>query len=244
VDEVLAVGDSSFQKKCLGKMDEVAKQGRTVLFVSHNLSAVSSLCQRALWIDEGRVRLDGGSARVVTDYLSQGYGEGSESSMIPASAHAHQPLGICFERVEILAAAGEPVSQLFFGSPVRVRARLKVDREFEAVRLAIAILRLDGTLVTTLHHTDDRRHDLLRVTPGAWSVDVRCPIQLMPGAYTLGLLVKHDPGFWGSGEPSIDFVEHAYVFHVGQIAEDGTAPQPSGAVLSAPSEWVIEQTSR
>jgi len=70
VDEVLAVGDAAFQSKCLGKMDEVAHEGRTVLFVSHNMGAVRSLCKRAVWLDRGEVRQQGGSARVVSDYLA------------------------------------------------------------------------------------------------------------------------------------------------------------------------------
>src|SRR5206468_10115511 len=59
VDEVLAVGDAAFQKKCLNAMDEMRSGGRTVLFVSHNLAAVENLCSRALWIDNGQIRLDG-----------------------------------------------------------------------------------------------------------------------------------------------------------------------------------------
>jgi lipopolysaccharide transport system ATP-binding protein len=57
VDEVLAVGDAAFQKKCLGKMEDVAKEGRTVLFVSHNMGAITRLCERSLWLDEGRTRI-------------------------------------------------------------------------------------------------------------------------------------------------------------------------------------------
>jgi len=72
VDEVLAVGDTSFQKKCLNKMHSVGKEGRTVLFVSHNLSAVTSLCQRALWLNQGRVVSDGPSQQTVSEYLSSG----------------------------------------------------------------------------------------------------------------------------------------------------------------------------
>ena len=68
VDEVLAVGDAEFQKKCLGKMDEVTKQGRTVLFVSHNMDAVSTLCDRVIWIDDGEIFLDGPTQEVVPRY--------------------------------------------------------------------------------------------------------------------------------------------------------------------------------
>ena len=69
VDEVLAVGDAQFQKKCLGKMGDVARQGRTILFVSHNMMAIQSLCRRAIWLDAGRVVEDGGSGKVVSSYL-------------------------------------------------------------------------------------------------------------------------------------------------------------------------------
>jgi len=69
VDEVLAVGDAAFQKKCLGKMGEVAREGRTVLFVSHNMMAVQSLCSRAIWLNDGQVVVDGRSSDVVSSYL-------------------------------------------------------------------------------------------------------------------------------------------------------------------------------
>jgi lipopolysaccharide transport system ATP-binding protein len=68
VDEVLAVGDLAFQKKCLGKMDEVARDGRTIVFVSHQMNQVRRLCARAIWIDAGRLRMDGATAEVVSSY--------------------------------------------------------------------------------------------------------------------------------------------------------------------------------
>jgi homopolymeric O-antigen transport system ATP-binding protein len=74
VDEVLAVGDASFQKKCLNKMQEVGKHGRTVFFVSHNMAAITRLCQRTILLDQGRVLADGPSARVVGSYLRAGTG--------------------------------------------------------------------------------------------------------------------------------------------------------------------------
>jgi lipopolysaccharide transport system ATP-binding protein len=70
VDEVLAVGDAQFQKKCLGKMGEVAKEGRTVLFVSHNIVAVQSMCRRAIWLENGKIVEEGPSRQVVTNYAA------------------------------------------------------------------------------------------------------------------------------------------------------------------------------
>src|SRR6516164_11673041 len=74
VDEVLAVGDAEFQQKCMGKMDEVSRrEGRTVLFVSHNLSIVEKLCQRCIWLDRGTIRESGSAAAVIKGYLSLGH---------------------------------------------------------------------------------------------------------------------------------------------------------------------------
>src|ERR1043166_8674865 len=72
VDEVLAVGDAIFQKKCLGKIGDVAKSGKTVLFVSHNLSAVGQLCSRCFWLDAGLIKLEGPSDQVISKYLGAG----------------------------------------------------------------------------------------------------------------------------------------------------------------------------
>ena len=77
VDEVLAVGDVQFQKKCLSKMKDIGEQGRTVLFVSHNMEAVSRLCGRAILLDQGRVVADGNSHQVVSDYLRSNVGFGA-----------------------------------------------------------------------------------------------------------------------------------------------------------------------
>src|SRR6185312_1198028 len=74
VDEVLAVGDAKFQKKCLEKMEDVSRHGRTVLFVSHNMPAVTRLCPRTILLDRGKVLADGPSAEVVTSYLRSGLG--------------------------------------------------------------------------------------------------------------------------------------------------------------------------
>src|SRR5665647_958385 len=88
VDEVLAVGDAAFQRKCLGRMDDVRRQGRTVLFVSHNLQAVRSLCGRCAWLDAGRLRYAGEAQEVVTTYLADGM-VGSAEVEFPPDAAEH-----------------------------------------------------------------------------------------------------------------------------------------------------------
>lgn len=100
VDEVLAVGDAGFQKKCLGKMGQVGREGRTVLFVSHNMTALQSLCERAIWLDSGRVRADGPAVEIVADYLSQSAPQAVEQCWEePASAPGNDKVRMRLARV-------------------------------------------------------------------------------------------------------------------------------------------------
>jgi lipopolysaccharide transport system ATP-binding protein len=116
VDEVLAVGDTAFQKKCLGKMDRVSKAGRTVLLVSHNLVSIQSLCRRALWLHGGRLRADGAAAEVVGDYLQHAV---SQEVKTLAERQDRQGDGSArMIRIRIEAADGEPV--------IRSSSRLKI----------------------------------------------------------------------------------------------------------------------
>jgi len=119
IDEVLAVGDASFQKRCLGKMEEVAKQGRTVLFVSHNMTAVQSLCDRALWMHEGRVVADDRADYVVGEYLRNGATSVSERFW----SKSHDPGGLEMVRLvsaRLLPENGIPVSALTTKTPFEI----------------------------------------------------------------------------------------------------------------------------
>src|ERR1035437_2271471 len=119
VDEVLAVGDAQFQKKCLGKMGEVAQGGRTVLFVSHNMVAVQSLCRRALLLGEGRLVDEGPVASVVSGYLRLAHGrEESPEWDSPEKAPGTEVLRV--KRVQVLPNTADAAGLLTMQTPVRV----------------------------------------------------------------------------------------------------------------------------
>ncbi|MFN3650778.1 MAG: ABC transporter ATP-binding protein [Armatimonadota bacterium] len=100
IDEVLAVGDASFQRKCLNKMQDVGQEGRTVLFVSHNMPAVTRLCPRAVLLNHGKLLDDGPSSRVVTAYLNSGLGTTAIRRWDdPATAPGNEVARICSARV-------------------------------------------------------------------------------------------------------------------------------------------------
>src|SRR3989454_170633 len=126
VDEVLAVGDAEFQKKCLGKMQDVsAKEGRTVLFVSHNLAAITELCERAIWLDKGAINFEGLSRAVVARYLHTSRAKrptwtrsGSEFSDSP----------IVVDAIHV-ASAGNDKAALHFDEPIAIEIMYTVVRE-------------------------------------------------------------------------------------------------------------------
>ena len=99
VDEVLAVGDVEFQRKCLGKMGDVAGEGRTVLFVSHNMGAVHDLCHRCFWVEQGRLRLDGKETHVVSSYL-----ESMNRKVRPFYRRDNTNIGLGSDKVRLLEA--------------------------------------------------------------------------------------------------------------------------------------------
>jgi lipopolysaccharide transport system ATP-binding protein len=112
IDEVLAVGDANFQKRCLGRMGEVAKSGRTVLFVSHNMPTVASLCSRALLIDSGTIIQDGSSATIVSSYIRSGILLQTEKRYPPGSRlHQRTDGKVELRQVRLLDENRNPLNQ-------------------------------------------------------------------------------------------------------------------------------------
>jgi lipopolysaccharide transport system ATP-binding protein len=128
IDEVLAVGDAEFQKKCLGKMDEVSRSGRTLLFVSHNMSAVVSLCSRCLVLEKGRVIFEGLPSSSVQFYLQKNQHKSKELVFEPTEKNAIQPQ---FRRIELkshLIESGENLKLNFeIESPRAVRVGVEIE---------------------------------------------------------------------------------------------------------------------
>jgi lipopolysaccharide transport system ATP-binding protein len=134
VDEVLAVGDTEFQKKCLGKMDEVSRlAGRTVFFVSHNLAAINELTRRVLLFDSGRIVADASTNDAVTKYLSRA-GGGTTYTRSPAQPTSRPHI----YRAEVVTSEGNGIHR--FGEPLEVRFWVKHDRPMEKACLAFKIM--------------------------------------------------------------------------------------------------------
>ncbi|MGH3103386.1 MAG: polysaccharide ABC transporter ATP-binding protein, partial [Gaiellaceae bacterium] len=192
VDEVLAVGDAAFQRKCLGKMGEVSGEGRTVLLVSHNMSAITSLATSCVWLDGGRVRTIGPPGEVVSSYLSEGH-----SSAEPGFADLTDPelrhgvpkrtqKDILFESARLVDGDGETAGVFFEREPMRILLGLRSRVATSRLEVLCKILTLEGTLVFTL--TSGLME--VDVEPGTFEVPVEIPsLPLRRGGYQVDLYV-------------------------------------------------------
>lgn len=149
VDEVLAVGDAEFQKKCLGKMGEVSKQGRTVLFVSHQIASVTRLCRSALWMEGGQVRELGQADIICSHYLANGARAASRREWKP-NERAPGNEWVRLECIEALAG-GKPAESMDITLPVDVKLTYRVLKGGKVLIPNVHFYADDGTLIFIAH---------------------------------------------------------------------------------------------
>ncbi|MCX7609820.1 MAG: ABC transporter ATP-binding protein [Anaerolineales bacterium] len=189
VDEVLAVGDAEFQRKCIGKMSDVAQAGRTVLFVSHNMSAILRLTQEAILLEKGRLKLRGPSAEVVDAYLSAGNaGAGEriwESDEVPAEAAPFRPIAL-----RVRDARGSVTETVRSVEPFSIEMEYELTAPITGLRVGIYLTTARGDQVLTSFDTDDqKRFEKYGARPAGRYLS-RCiipPDLLNSGRYTLGV---------------------------------------------------------
>jgi lipopolysaccharide transport system ATP-binding protein len=154
VDEVLAVGDAEFQRRCLGRMEELGSSGRTVIFVSHQLSAVAQLCDRALQIETGRVVGDGPPAEVIARYLHQTHSSGSEREWPLESAPGNDLARIL--GVRLLPHEGMPPGVVDVRHPIGIEVVFRVLSEGKPVFPKIKVLDEEGAIAFNAMDTHER----------------------------------------------------------------------------------------
>jgi len=182
VDEVLAVGDVAFQKKCLGKMKNVAGAGRTVLFVSHNMAAIKNLCSRVLLIDDGRLVLDADADAVVARYLDRNLIEGSVASEAEIAARVEGVVKLDspnFRITEIRLEDTGGLSKTVFDSTeqVVVSVSFKCFKTVHDLRVLAAVADENGTPFYGSQNTDnsDNANVFYSVNPGEYTAKCALP---------------------------------------------------------------------
>ena len=184
VDEVLAVGDAEFQQKCLGKMRDVTREGRTIIFVSHNLSAVRALCPRALVLERGRLVYDGSTEDAVHRYLGRADGEPGPAvvdrdalrlCVAKERLYSDQPFFEC-TRIAVRDEDGLPCTAFASDEEITISVDYQVLRPIPALRVLVTLTDENNMPVLRTETIDDAGSDgPLRLEPGAYRSVVRLP---------------------------------------------------------------------
>jgi lipopolysaccharide transport system ATP-binding protein len=214
VDEVLAVGDAGFQKKCLGKMNEVAKAGRTVLFVSHNMAAVQQFCQRIILLEGGRVRLDSETIPAIEQYLAllNESREGVSVSEMPRDSSAFGQV-VRISEVKGLDASRRPATVFPCGSSVAFQIAMTCSNDIDDVDIIFGIDNFLGVQVTTVSS-----EEISRLFHGSKDRPIRAEIafkdlRLNTGRYWLRVGARRH-------KIALDLLRQALCFEVADVTND------------------------
>jgi hypothetical protein len=222
VDEVLAVGDAEFQKKCLGRMQDVSRSdGRTVLFVSHNMDAVQRLCGHALLLERGRAVAVGQTAGVVAQYLARAKGPSAAGAWIDLSTVERTGTGLARAVrarywSDLDAAGGRPHPD----GPLTVGLAIEATASCTIASLAFTLYDLQGTKLVNADTIAVGR--TLRLEPGEHQVTLRIPeLHLNPGVYVMG--------FWLAGPHDAvhDYVLAGFELEVVALQAPGLGRAPT-----------------
>ena len=206
-DEVLAVGDAEFQKKCLGKMKDVSRGGRTVLFVSHNTGAIANLCSKVLYLKHGRVNDFGSTAIILDKYLSD-----SSKAGLTADLDSHRTVKPTNTRINAISVSGKNGARLFWGEPIRLIIEVETRDSIEGISFGVTIINQKAEIVGSCILSD--RFNLI-ANERARLLLVIATENLTPSIYTLNV---------GLGPTSqlLDAVYGYPTFEIAPISETGT----------------------
>jgi lipopolysaccharide transport system ATP-binding protein len=202
VDEVLAVGDTQFQRKCLGKMGDVARAGRTVVLISHNMGAISQLCPRAIWLDGGRVRMEGDTPAVVSSYLLETDPSAGGDTAVAFTVDEDKPAQILSAR--LAGEEGESRKVFTCDEPVVVELALEIRRPMPGLFGVLQITGGDGMPILVSYSYDLAPNPLEDLEDGRHPIRIAIPPRsLAAGNYRIacsigqgerGSVVIDDPG--------------------------------------------------
>ena len=214
VDEVLAVGDAEFQRKCLGKMEEVAGGGRTVVFVSHNLGAIPRLCNRAFLLERGELVDDGRPDEVVAGYIQRTDPSGmSGAADIPADTERFGTGEARLRRIVMTDVDGQTINTLRLGQPFRIELTWEAGEELDPVVFEIGICDASGQRIVTAQSID-RGRPPSALGRGTQTVVAELALTLLPGEFTVAVALHRLSGI------TVDFVYRALRFTALNVSDD------------------------
>lgn len=236
VDEVLSVGDVEFQQKCLGKMSDISKGGRTVIFVSHNMNAIKALCNRAILLKAGYMSSQGDVDQVVADYLQVNDPLKQAGIILEDVYRVKTGDTAILRRATLHDAAGKQVTQIFLGQTIRISLVYEVKEIVERVAIEVGISTVDGLRVATICNLD-REGAPLYFGRGLHQIAVEIDMDLLPGKYVVDAMFND----LGKGV-TLDWVQHMLKFTALNVAEASNDHYPWNIVrgyVRPPSTWHV-----
>jgi len=235
VDEVLAVGDAEFQKKCLKSMDDMRSGGRTVMFVSHNMAAIENLCPRTLWIDGGRLRKDGPSSDVISEYLATFSQSQRTGYDLTAVGNRSGNGSVRFTKLEFINDDGSPAMLFRSGECLRARMYFRVEDTVKDPRFALQLYSDMGTLITTAGSYISN-YFISELRPGEGCIEVTIPeLRLLPNRYYVSLRVE-------TRGMKFDILDHVVSVDVeASDVLDGRGMHHAYGLVYSPAEWEMNQ---
>lgn len=238
VDEVLAVGDAEFQKKCIGKMKDVSGQGRTVLFVSHNMPSIRLLCNKCLYLERGVIKNIGETDTIIAEYLSGGMiNTNKEANRIPEDLSLYNTGEAKFKSVCIVNLKDQMVKELEFTEEFGIETELEIKKELKDVALSFYIVNQFGERIIMAYVDESFKPISFEI--GTHKIKLDLQEQLMPGNYSIGLAVA----YYHTGS-SIDFVESFYPFTVSKESKTKNMEYPWATVhgyIKPKTKWTIKK---
>jgi lipopolysaccharide transport system ATP-binding protein len=218
-------------------MGQVSREGRAVLFVSHNMTAVKSLCDRGVLLEKGKVTLDGSVDDVVDAYLTAGT-DMARTGIIPDDAPRYQDVRDMarFRSVRLLDIEGNDTMQLYYNQPFKVQFVCDVLKDIPDAHFEVSISTVDGTHVT-YSTTMDRGQDSMALARGQHVVTAEFDVTLLPRQYTIDLGIHTHNG------TTADMVQRTLDFTVLRVAEGASGHYPwprTRGLLSAPAKWDVQ----
>ena len=196
IDEILAVGDAQFQKKCLDTMGDIGQGGRTVLFVSHNLEAVENLCRRVIWIDDGVVRKDGNPREVISSYLSTFATAESNQYDLTNVAKRGGNGQVQFTKMEFLNADRQPQPLFRTGDSLIARLHYDAQQQVQYPHFAMELFTELGTKATSFN-TWSSGFEIPSIGPGKGYIELETgPVTLVAGRYYVSLWLATFGNIW------------------------------------------------
>lgn len=234
IDEVLAVGDVGFQKKCLNAMNELRNGGRTVLFVSHNMSAIENLCSRVLWIDNGQLHQDGEAKEVIAAYMAT-FAEASDQQLDLRHIQARRGSGhIQYTKIEFLDAERKPLDVIRSGDRLVIRLHYEAKKQLVNLIFGVEIYTPLGTAVAQVHTYNDGV-EIPLIAPGHGYIEVEIrELNLMHGRYHLTLEIAN------YGRVYHDVLQHCVVLDVKESGRYGLCRgMTTNPVMCLASAWEL-----